>query len=120
MYESAAKTIEFSEALNSLNKAVAKKGEDYVYRSGRCRYFEDDGGPSCLVGWVLADKGVTKADLDARGNVNSEGLDSLFRSGLVEADDRTRRLLSEAQAANDGRTAWGRAMDAILSLFKKG
>ena len=104
-------------ALDLLAKAVAKRGEDYVYEkldyaSGlECRYAHR-GAPSCLVGEVLFEAGITLAalvrfDRDEIGNpsalVDTDSLDIPFATAFA---------LDRAQQAQDTGKTWGAALQA--------
>lgn len=111
--------ITFEEALAGLEKAIAAKGPEYVYRpllvdetEGRtaCMYFEPDtGAPSCIVGHVLADHGFT---LESVGAANSEEtVKSLSARRILSLDERTETLLWQAQSRQDSGITWGEAVE---------
>jgi hypothetical protein len=121
-------TIEltYDEAVELLQEAVAKKGEDYVYEPplvqtpyieegsqvALCVYFDDEGSPSCIVGHALAKKGVTREALD---NVDSElnrnaGPYGLESAEVISAPVGVIDLLSLVQDYQDQGTPWGEAL----------
>ena len=107
--------LEFDETVDLLRDAVEERGENYVYEkppgSAYCEYVHSDGTPGCIVGWVLAKKGAKPEDFEGESeaghSLNSTGVDDLFRSEFIEADERTRQLLSIAQGKQDGQFPWG-------------
>ena len=51
-------TLGRQQAIKLLQRAVAEKGEDYIYKKpgpvgSDCTYTTPDGAPSCIVGYVL-------------------------------------------------------------------
>ena len=84
------------EAVALLQRAVEEKGADYVYEhptytdpetneeveDSTCFYFDPGAGtPSCIVGHVLAYKGVTMEEID--GDNADTTVDNLFANGTV-------------------------------------
>lgn len=106
--------LDYGQALVFLEKAVADKGPDYVYRrttpvteseyeTGQtCLYFEQ-GQPSCIVGHVMSYMGVTHS----REGINAGH--ALTEAGIA-ADARTRRFLEEVQEKQDNGVPWGEAV----------
>lgn len=88
-----------------LLRAIAEKGEDYVYplanANSACLYFEDDGQPSCIVGHVLHYMGESHGPEGASAYVavRNFGWSNAVREGLLKAQ----------RAQDDGRT-WGEAL----------
>lgn len=126
------KTIEltYDRAVELLDRAVAEKGEEYVYEipysPGECAYFHDE-RPGCIVGHVLAYAGLERDDLRGResltfpgalrGDLNvMAGPDSLAEYGVLSADDRTVTLLAEAQSKQDEGTPWYDAVEVAKGL----
>lgn len=123
-------TLTYDEALALLRKAVETNGADYVYPNWKetfgCRYFGSAGEPSCIVGHVLADKGVTLAELSGLDECRSVRAGSvanldlsppeLAKRGLIEADPRTVALLKEAQWQQDYGVAWGLAVEKAVRV----
>jgi hypothetical protein len=98
--------LNYNEALELLNRVVEEKGADHVYQ-GKCVYFHG-GAPACIIGHVMAYKGITPDDLE--GNENSM---AALMLDLGE-DQKTRILLSIVQSKQDGGIPWGEAVaDAV-------
>lgn len=111
-------TITAAEARELLTRAVEEMGAEYVYPDpGHCRYFNDDGTPSCLVGHVLAYKGVAAVTFADR--IDNETTVDGLRSWMLTADDRTARALRAAQAKQDSGEDWGTALAAAVHLLEK-
>lgn len=126
--------LSYEDAVLGLKKALAVKGEDYVYEwpqfplaaneggglKQRCAYFTPQGAPSCIVGHVMADLGHTVEDLDAPDglfektrNVGTGAIRALKHLGYT-LDYRAVEVLANAQALQDLGRPWGRAVtDAI-------
>ncbi len=99
------------QALELLEKAVATRGEDYVYRrhEGFCTYTHD-GEPDCLIGVVLHSVGWTIEELrqcDNMGSVPSVAEDPTFADRL---GNEAIGVLDAAQAAQDDSLSWGVAL----------
>jgi hypothetical protein len=100
-------------------KRLAAERPHYVYdrregEDGQCSYFKPDGSPSCIVGHLLAVKGVTKADLDADNT--GTGVADLPRCGIIKATPRTIKMLEDVQEAQDKGTRWGKAVKTVFLL----
>ncbi len=102
----------------SIRKAIAKNGEDYVYPQpgGSCLYVFN-GEPSCLVGFVIDDLFPDK--IDAVAQFESSADDTDFRH-LQEAfqfplTQEAEQLLEDVQAYQDSRKPWGQALDLALN-----
>jgi hypothetical protein len=108
-----------AEVVELLNRAVAEKGADYEYprAGGECFYFEPDGTPSCLIGNVLAQKGVKLEDFvvieDGQPwDLNSgESVFSLDAYGFIKTTGETQDILTRAQRMQDDGYSWGEALD---------
>lgn len=120
--------ITFEQAVASLEKAVAAKGADFVYEqiavddntedpTTMCMYFEPESGePSCIVGHVLADQGITLPVIGEDANAD-EDVHSLVAKGRLHLDgDRTKQLLQRAQQRQDHGHSWGTAVADALAL----
>lgn len=109
--------IDFDEALTLLDNAVKDRGENYIYKRivphARCAYFHGE-EPGCIVGYVLAQKGLTAEDLTGltRGGYErmTTGVADLFDDGLIEGSQKTLDLLEMAQQKQDDGWAWGFAV----------
>jgi hypothetical protein len=101
-------TLEQTKVL--LDAQVAKKGADYVYPARQdswpsCVYFEGD-TPSCIVGHVFADIGLTPAEIEETSfDEEPEEVVGLF-------DKNAQRLLFFVQSNQDEGTPWGVAVDS--------
>lgn len=100
--------LDYNEALELLGRAVQEKGAEYFYEIGDthscgCVYFRDN-KPACIVGHVLAYKGVKPEDL--RPEENEANVSAL---GIGE-DYRATALLDWAQAYQDRGVTWGEAV----------
>lgn len=113
------------QALEALRKAVKLKGEDYVYPEeekfmGSCRYANDEGSPSCIVGHVvyILDPEAFKhlAAVEAEQETTAvEDLTIAYEGSYLPEDfwDRaTARVLQEAQSKQDTGSKWGDALGA--------
>lgn len=111
-------TITADEARELLQRAVNEKGADYVYPERfNCRYFNEDGGPSCIVGHVLDYKGLTLDDVP--GVENTAALLTIRGDGVIKCDDLTSRALQEAQNVQDCGEPWGYALAEALAVLDK-
>lgn len=123
-------TLSFDEANTLLDQFVTEKGADYVYPGAgfACVYFERDYSdsppltldhtivPSCIVGHVLAAKGVEYSDLER------EGTESNNVAGVLheQADSKTKTLLAWAQEYQDEGVPWGRAVAKAREDVERG
>lgn len=109
--------------LEALDRAVEKKGADYVYPwEEGCTYADGDGNPSCIVGYVLADLDPNLFEEFKE----SEHLDGGF--GIGSADGYTRNrptverpiidVLAVAQRAQDTGFTWGVAAQVAKDYVK--
>jgi hypothetical protein len=117
--------ITLDEAKELLARAVKEKGDNFVYQPIRtsghpqCAYFTpEDGAPSCLVGHVLAYKGLTHEDLDATNSGVTEVQD-LVEEGHIRVDNETLALLTVAQVEQDQGQTWGRAVEEALATYEE-
>lgn len=129
-------TLDFDEAVALTKRAIAEKGEDYVYpkaESGWCTNFDSyTSAPSCIVGHVLAYKGMTYAQMlgreaavndDAlpgeRVDYNNSGVYTLIGDGLVQTDTKTAEFLSELQQSQDSGRSWGVSLRGALAEVER-
>lgn len=103
--------LTYKEAVELLDRAVAERGEDYVYPDEErtwvedCRYFFD-GHPSCIIGHVLAYKGI-----GAEQARDCEGTDAgVVISKFFEPETDVKLLFLRAQGMQDRRYPWGHAV----------
>lgn len=128
--------ITFDSAVAALHKAVASKPEGYIYTNPRgdqagatsyggptvsCDYFTEEGEPSCAVGFVLSEHGVSSdviRDRGLSGHFAQNLLSSLRHDIQLEIDDRTITLLSHVQSEQDRGVPWGEAVSETVGGFK--
>ncbi len=127
------RTMSGEEAVELLERAVAKRGESYVYPEGiSCAYFYSgimlyfESSAQCLVGTALAAFGVQarryihdhegySADgLFRQANYDAEvhGFGITDHTGLVLFSAEAIEVFQEAQSMQDIRHAWGYALTA--------
>ncbi len=101
------------QALELLERAVATRGEDFVYEKPEdaefCVYVRD-GKPDCLIGVVLSMVGWTNEELevaDSIGTVSTLAIDTRWADRFSK--DAV-RILGSAQSAQDFGRAWGSAL----------
>jgi hypothetical protein len=107
-------SINYEEARALLEKAIADKGEDWVYPdwTSNCVYFYADGTPACIIGHALSYAGVTLQEL---GSGNEIDVDALARSyGWVAMDEDAIKLFEVVQEEQDRGKPWGEAYQAGL------
>jgi hypothetical protein len=122
--------ITLDEAKTLLARAVEERGADYTYkmltielspgrRESLCAYFDPDTKvPSCIVGQVLAYKGVS-FDAMAVEDVNvyaSAG--ALIDTNFIKANNETRALLEAVQSEQDSGMPWGQAVEEALATYE--
>ena len=126
-------TIEYEPAVTALKNAVYVMGEDYVYEpeeneallSDGCVYFDVEGQPSCLIGHVLSDLGMTS--FEPESVENSSSVSTLIARGVLKVDDidplsgssKTAALLAYGQSLNDNRSPWGEAVTQAIDYASK-
>jgi hypothetical protein len=122
----AAVEITLDEAKTLLARAVEERGADYTYQmltiggSALCAYFDPETkAPSCIVGQVLAYKGVTfEAMVNQDKNVYASA-GTLIDTKFVKADNETRALLEIVQSEQDAGMPWGRAVEEALETYEE-
>jgi hypothetical protein len=113
--------ITLDEAKRLLSRAVEEKGDLYTYEQvhNQCLYFNPETkAPSCLVGHVLAYKGITIDALNASEANNSTDVHDLVEAGVIRTDLETEHLLSTAQDQQDSGATWGRALKTALGGYE--
>lgn len=112
-------------ALAILRKVVFEKGADYVYphRGMECVNFEN-GQPSCIVGHVFAELGITYEQAVRDGfSGSSDVLESVTLMEQSpdqydwEFDNQAVRVLSWAQAGQGSGRTWGEALQVAEEFF---
>jgi hypothetical protein len=114
--------ISLDEAKGLLSRAVEEKGDLYTYEQvdNQCLYFNPETkAPSCLVGHVLAYKGITFDGLDASEANNSTDVHDLVEAGVIRTNLETEYLLSLAQDQQDSGATWGRALKTALEDYEE-
>jgi hypothetical protein len=116
-------TLEEAEAL--LSRAVEERGADYVYRipvidgESTCSYFDQaTQAPSCIVGHVLAYKGLTFMDLSGEGLNTYANVEALSDLEVIKVDNETLALLHIAQSEQDAGMPWGRVVEEALKTYE--
>lgn len=107
------------EVIESMKRAVAQKGADYIYPFLACDYSKW-GEPACIVGHVLHDIDPTAYALavDWDRSFNDSAVDDLQREGfLPNFTDRQVTALLRAQERQDKGATWGAAYDAFISAL---
>lgn len=108
------------QVLALLDRVVQAKGADYVYpgiSGDMCYNFETQGAPSCIVGHVLAELGVTKDQaaevrVDGSAGVN-DTVEALVKAGWKYTFSiGAVAVLYKAQNVQDQRQSWGEALAA--------
>lgn len=114
-------TLTPEQAVRLLERAVAERGKDYVYRAEErkeaeardgdpaaiaCSYAEPDGSPSCMVGLALSYVGANPVIMEDIGGWAMGVLPDL---GVALG---TARVFQEAQSAQDMGKTWGVALEA--------
>jgi hypothetical protein len=113
--------LDVPDVLADLRAVVAEKGADYVYDREVCVYADGDGCPSCIVGHVLARRGLLTEEVAQTNPVAGE-LDGFTR--------RARQVLERAQELQDGRYdalgevvlerhSWGEALAEAEALAQQ-
>jgi hypothetical protein len=108
-------TLTYDEVVELLERAVAERGEDYVYPkedmcpefalNSVCQYFVGS-RPSCIIGQVLAYKGITAeqvTEFEGRGG-------PAVVQRFFDIDDSTQVLIYEVQSRQDDGLPWGEAL----------
>lgn len=96
--------ITYDEMKAALERAVAERGEGYVYPGnggGGCSYYKPDGSPDCLIGLAVS---YIRPDVRLQWGTYAE--EALFDI----ADSRAVRLAHIAQHQQDTRAPWGHAL----------
>ena len=111
-----ATTLTAEQVVQDLRELVAEYGENHVYsRAGQalgCRYFEDDGSPSCGVGHVFAKHGVTLDDLV--GINTGTAVLTVVADDVIDISPEGVRILDLFQSRQDEGIPWGPALDDAL------
>lgn len=98
--------LDYDETLSLLNRAVAEKGEDYTADD---QYFKD-GQPHCIVGHVLAYKGLDINSSEYEGEFPYEGM-AVHEIRTLYCDEKAMHLLTLVQEYQDEGWYWGEAVN---------
>lgn len=128
--------VTYQQILDSLQKAVDDRGEDYIYQpprdengntDGVCLYVHHDQKPGCIVGYVLADLGVpldTLKQFDPQRDNDGTFINLKLAEGVVwglidqdilefaSLEDQNKALykLRAVQNQQDRQKPWGQAI----------
>ena len=110
-----------AKAVELVEQAVARRGNDYVYpedwknpETNRCRYLNEDGTPACIVGDIFAAEGWFwgQAETVIHSEVNYSSMRDLLtllgKEG--ELSENVIDVLEAAQSAQDHGDTWGTAL----------
>lgn len=110
--------------IKAIVDAVKEKGKDFNYYDDKedvlCIYFEDNGEPSCLIGYGLNAVGYSKYDLESfDGNIHVINGVNHARAGvllpLLNFHPAVIYAAKIAQSEQDSARTWGKA----LEVFRK-
>lgn len=111
------------QVIGALREVIAGH-EDFVYRQPQCRYADESGNPSCVVGHavnqldpeVFAVIRQTEVNL---GRSPSIGYSNEFREGeILGISNDGLLILQAAQAAQDGGETWGDALEIAEQYYE--
>lgn len=119
-------TYTYDQTIELLQRAVAEKGDSYVYEKELglfpCRYFNNQGTPSCIVGHVFDYVGLLTVIDDSRnysqvnGTIGGSG-QRVMPEPIAEAfSDASFVALQAAQDAQDDGKTWGEALIAAKGI----
>lgn len=118
--------IDTPRALELLRKAVADKGEEYVYphaNSGCVNVEYDDDieeyYPSCIVGHALYHAGIDPAVI-AEAGADEASVEELSYYGIAEFSEDAENVMSMAQLLQDRGFLWGVALKAAERIAETG
>lgn len=98
--------LEYDETVALLDRAVAEMGEDHTAGD---QYFKD-GQPHCIVGHVLAYKGLDINSSEYGGEFPFEGA-AVDEIRMLHCDDKSMELLTRVQDFQDEGWYWGNAVE---------
>lgn len=116
----------YGEAVTDIAATLDQLDEDQrrdLRESASCHYFAterdaklakvEEAAPMCIVGFVLAELGLTADDLGQRLNT-AAGIETVINDLQLEEffDPRARSILAMAQEQQDGGLTWGQAVAA--------
>lgn len=97
--------LEYDETVALLDRAVAEMGEDHTAGD---QYFKD-GQPHCIVGHVLAYKGLDINSSEYGGEFPYEGV-AVHGIRTLHCDEKSIDLLTRVQNLQDEGWYWGNAV----------
>lgn len=117
--------VSFEDVMTYLTEAVNERGEDYVNFpqdtewGTSCVYKEEDGSPSCAVGYVLHRAGFDLGQLSADENVMGfRELYQTFRgAGKLFMHTKTQDMLGTFQTMQDNEMPWGTTLAHVKSVY---
>ncbi|AXC36209.1 hypothetical protein SEA_MUSETTA_105 [Microbacterium phage Musetta] len=121
------KTFTDEQVTEAIEKVVAERSPDYVYKSGRddngCFYASKDGeSPSCVVGFVVnalnpeAFRKIVEVEINA--GESFEVQDALtYTDGELNISTEARRALQKAQDEQDNGKPWGEALASYKAVL---
>lgn len=111
--------ITMDEAIFGMMRAVQVEGVDYIdpqaVDASGCMYFIDE-TPSCIVGRVFAEKGITNPDAQETFN-DCGGIRDVARHYPDLFEDNAVDILFTAQNLQDERETWGVAFNAAADEY---
>lgn len=119
-------TIDRDRAVELLRQQVERVGAEYVYQlpanERQCVYFDAAGCPSCIVGYVLADLGVSVGGVHESGRTPGSQFDMGNGIAIAAVDvdgvaltEGARSVLAMAQRAQDQGETWGEALERAVA-----
>ena len=129
------KNVTYQQTLEAMRAAVEEKGEKYVYQRpknphipgdklGSCLNTSADGKePGCLVGNVFHRLGVPLEWLFTPEIINNSAggvISALRQREEYEFDEKSYKLLAEAQSLQDQGAPWGQALTNAISYVETG
>lgn len=122
--------LTYVEAEKLLKRAVAERGEDYIYPKknvgsevgGGCRnWHPETDSPGCIIGliayYILGEK--AKQVCVSEGMLYAVSI-TLFKTLDISMSDEVSNYLSEIQSAQDNDIPWGRAIQEVkLKTFER-
>ena len=119
-------TITFDQMLEAIKRAVAERGEDFVYPDdwrvkdhpafpNTCVYFNDDGSRSCIIGMAMGyiDPKFPLTEFKAIG----ENFEAATKTGILEIEEDAANLATIVQDEQDSNVPWGLALENAMMHF---
>ena len=107
----------FEQTRDLLELAIEEKGRDWIYPNFQegCYYYEDDGSPGCIFGWVFNRLGLELLNTYD----NEESIFQLISSNIIVADYKTTVLMGTVQRLQDDGDTWGYWYDGGIDKVKQ-